>query len=175
MLSKCKEYFCIRVITSRINYLLLFVRIKWVIKKRLFSKKKPLVFSWAFHFETHKSRRSPYDVPSPMAILPTQEQIISFLRKILKINCFKLTSKQLFFKKCKIKGQPLFFQVTNRAHLGAMTSWRWQHYVQKENWSFLDKKGEYFLQWDNGAFCLPKVVWSFKQITPNVFSSESRK
>ena len=31
-------------------------------KETIFSQTKPRAFSWALHFETHKSRRSPYDV-----------------------------------------------------------------------------------------------------------------
>jgi len=42
-------------------------------KKTNFSQTKLRVFSRALRFETHKSRRSPRDVPSLMIISPTQE------------------------------------------------------------------------------------------------------
>ena len=53
MLSKCKEYFFIRFMTSRINYSLLFMLIKMNVQKETsFSHTKPRAFSRAFHFET---------------------------------------------------------------------------------------------------------------------------
>jgi hypothetical protein len=53
-------------------------------KYKIFSQTKPQAFSRALHFENHKSRRSPHDVPSPLSISSTQEQIISFPRKITR-------------------------------------------------------------------------------------------
>jgi hypothetical protein len=50
-------------------------------KRQIFSQTKSRAFSRALRFETHKSIMSPHDVPSPMAISPTQEQIIYFPRK----------------------------------------------------------------------------------------------
>jgi len=79
MLSKCKEYFFIRFMTSRINYVLLFMLIKTNVQKETsFSHTKPWTFSRAFHFET-KGHLMTYFHWRPH--YQTQEQIISFPRK----------------------------------------------------------------------------------------------
>jgi len=67
--------------TSRTSYSLLFMLINECSKRDKCSQTKSRAFSLARHFETYKDRRSPHDVPSPIVILPTQEQIISFSRK----------------------------------------------------------------------------------------------
>jgi hypothetical protein len=55
------------------NKLLIIIHVdKMSDKKEInFSQTKPRAFSQALHFETYKNRRSPYDVPSPMAISQT--------------------------------------------------------------------------------------------------------
>jgi hypothetical protein len=84
MLSKCKEYFFIRVITLRTSYSLLFMMIKWLFKKRQFFLKQNLeLFLEPFTLKTYK-KRSPHHVLSPMTISPTQEQVISFPRNITR-------------------------------------------------------------------------------------------
>jgi len=159
MLSKCKEYFFIWVMTSRTSYLLLFMLIKKKGSKReIFSQTKPRAFSRAFHFETHKNRKSPHDILSLKTILPNtrannlfpkeknrvariQEQIVSKLHQ--NNFCFQNARSRFqdsfwtYILSPNWKGEkwendhlkPLFFWVVDRTHLEAMTSTRGQHYV----------------------------------------------
>jgi len=154
MHSKCKECFFIKVMTSKTNYSLLFMLIKCGFKKRHFFLKQPWVFSRALHFETHKSRRSSHSVLSSILISSTQEQIISFPRKITReLHDFKtqivLNSHRnnFGFQNARSRFQdsfltniplpnwkwekwdnghskPLFVWVADRAHLKAMTNTR---------------------------------------------------
>jgi len=83
MISKFKEYFFIRFMTSRINYSLLFMLIKINVQKETsFSHTKPRAFSQALHFENLKKKKgSLHNVFSPKTSLPNTRAIISFPRK----------------------------------------------------------------------------------------------
>jgi len=65
MLSKCKEYFFIRFMTSRINYSLLFMLIKMKVKKK--RDKFFLIQNLKLFLEpfTLKTKRSSHDIFSP--------------------------------------------------------------------------------------------------------------
>ena len=74
-----------------------------------FSQTKPRVFAQALHFETYKNRRSPLMYLHQMTNIANTGANHLFSKKkpesckISKANCFKLTSKQFMFLKCKIK------------------------------------------------------------------------
>ena len=83
MLSKCKEYFFIRFMTSRINYSLLFMLIKMNVQKEtsFFSNKTLSFFLEPFTLKTHKNKRSSHDVFSPKTSLPNTRANNLFSKK----------------------------------------------------------------------------------------------
>jgi len=83
MLSKCKEYFFTRFMTSRTNYSLLFMLIKISVKKnrQVFFKQNLELFLEPFTLKTYKNKRSPHDVFSPKTSLPNTRANNLFSKK----------------------------------------------------------------------------------------------
>jgi len=128
--------------------------IKWAFKKRqIFLKQNLELFLEPFTLKTYKNIKSPRDILSPKEKSPNTRADNLFSKKkpksckISKANCFKLTSKQFLFLKCKIKTlrfildkyfstklkmreirewslKSSFVWVADRAHLGVMASIR---------------------------------------------------
>ena len=112
MLSKCKEYFFIRFMTSRISYSLLFMLIKMIVKKKrqVFLIQNLELFLEPSTLKTYKNKRSSHDVFSSKISLPNTRANNLFSKK--ENNQVARFQKQIvldshrnnfLFSKCKIK------------------------------------------------------------------------
>ena len=126
MLSKCKEYFFIRFMTSRINYLLLFMLIKMNDSKRdkFFSYKTSSFFSSPSLW----NKRSSYDVFSPKISLRNTRANNLFSKKENNQGVARFQKQivldshrnNFLFSKCKIKISSFILDPYPSPH------WKWE-------------------------------------------------